>query len=147
MKWYFASRMRHKDSINRVIDFLKSHGHSIAYEWSKSGSLKPYQENADQAAMVAGDIGEALKEVDVFVLIADAAGTDMFIELGMAIGRWQSDNTTKIYVVGDNNNRSLMHFHPAIKRLDTLRDVFALECPKLLDEDNRSFAVLLDSRL
>lgn len=147
MKWYFASRTRHRKFINKIVDFLKSQNHAVVYEWSKLDSLKPYHENSEKSSLVAEEISNALKKVDVFVLISDKAGTDMFIELGIAIGRWLNGNKTKIYVIGKHNNRSLMHFHPAIKRLDKLSDVFSIECPELLTEKSSALFTSLDSRI
>ena len=134
MKWYFASRMRHREKINKISDFLRSHNHEIVYDWFKLGQLKPYAENADEASLVASKISSSLRQADVFVLFADKSGTDMFVELGMVIALWQDNKNLKIYAVGEFNNRSLMHFHPAIKRVDNLSDVFKELVPELLDK-------------
>ncbi len=139
MRWYFASRMRHKDSITLIVDFLKSHNHIIVYEWSKGESLQPYATNSHKSSVVAKEITDSLQDVDVFVLIADASGTDMFIELGVVIGRYAQRAKPKIYAVGEFNDRSLMHFHPAITRVDTLREVFVKECPDILIKEGASF--------
>lgn len=147
MKWYFASRMRHREFIDKIVNFLKSQNHSVVYNWSKLGSLKPYHENSDKSSLVAREISNTLKDVDIFVLIADEAGTDMFIELGIVIGRWLDDNKTKIYVVGKFNDRSLMHFHPAIKRLDKLSDVFSIECPEFLTQEGAELLNSFDSHI
>tara|TARA_Y100000310_G_scaffold341308_3_gene440062 strand:- start:1058 stop:1498 length:441 start_codon:yes stop_codon:yes gene_type:complete len=144
MKWYFASRMRHKESIEKIINFLKSQDQQVVYEWSKLGSLKPYNENSNKSSLVAKEIGDALKNVDIFILVADEAGTDMFIELGIVIGRWLDNNKTKIYAVGKFNDRSLMHFHPAIKQVDKLSDVFSIECPELLTQEGAALLTSFD---
>lgn len=147
MKWYFASRMRHREFIDKIVNFLESYNHSVVYDWSKLGSLKPYTENSNKTSLIAKEISDALKDVDIFVLIADEAGTDMFIELGIVIGRWLDNKKTKIYVVGEFNDRSLMHFHPAIKRLDKLSDVFSMECPELLTQEDATLLTSFDSRI
>lgn len=142
MKWYFASRIRHKDNISRIIKLLQSQNHEVVYDWSKLGSLKPYKDNSHQASLIAEEISVALKNVDIFVLISDEFGTDMFIELGLVIGNWLDNKKIKIYAVGNFNNRSLMHFHPAIKQVDNLSDVFSLECPELLTQEYSQFNFL-----
>ena len=138
--------MRHKKIIERIGDILTSKNHRVVYEWSKSGSLKPYNENGEACSIMADEIGRALRDVDVFVLISDEGGTDMFIELGIVIGRWLDDTAVRIYAVGNNNDRSLMHFHPAIRQRDTLRDVFSSECPELLDREIVSLSAALNER-
>lgn len=134
MNWYFASRTRHQKSIDKIIDFLKTQNQNIVFEWSKLGALSPFKENAKRSSAVAQEICQALKNVDVFVLISDEAGTDMFIELGIAIGKWLDDKQTKIYAVGKFNDRSLMHFHPAVVQVANLTEVFQTEIPEILKQ-------------
>lgn len=141
MKWYFASRTRHRDFISKLVNFLESENHSVVYDWSKE-SPEPYQKNSDKSSEVANDISEKLKDVDIFVLISDEAGTDMFIELGIIIREWMQNKKIKIYIVGKFNDRSLMHYHPAIKRLKKMKDVFSIECPDILN--NKELSNLID---
>ncbi len=138
MRWYFASRTKHRKLIEDIVALLTSQNHSVVYDWSKINLLIPYHDHSEKSSLVADEIGIALKNVDVFVLITDEAGTDMFVELGIMIGRWMNEPTKKIYAVGKFNNRSLMHFHPAIKRVNKLSDVFLLECPELFTGDGTS---------
>ncbi len=134
MKWYFASRTKHLDKIQELSDFLKSQGHEISYEWSKLGSLEPYHENSEKCSIISDEIALALKETDVFVLFSDKGGTDMYIESGIALGCNLFNNYPKIYVVGEFNNRSMMHYLSKINRVDSLEDVFNQECPELVDK-------------
>ena len=134
MKWYLASRMRHSIVMNELSSSLKSQGEEIVYQWSSMGSLKPYSDNAKKSSSIANDISNSIVQADIFVLISDEAGTDMFIELGLAISHWMSDSTVKIYVVGKYNDRSLMHFHPAIKRVKSFNDILEVECSNIVNE-------------
>ncbi|MFP4401833.1 MAG: hypothetical protein ACLFPL_01240 [Candidatus Nanoarchaeia archaeon] len=127
MKWYFASRMRHKEKIQSITKQLKMQGEEIVFDWSELDVQKPYVENASQCLHIAHSIVSALKDVDVFVLISDVGGTDMFIELGVVIGEWMRNNNIRIYVVGEHNSRSLMHFHLGIIQVDDLQEVFEKE--------------------
>jgi hypothetical protein len=51
----------------------------------------------------------------------------MYIELGLAISRSEETGKHRIYIVGEDNKRSLMHLHPKIIPVDKLRDVFSKE--------------------
>lgn len=144
MKWYFASRTKHKEFIRDIISFLKSRNHSVVYDWPGLDSFSSFKEDSNKSSLIAKEIGDALKDVDIFVLIADESGTDMFIELGIALGRWLDDSKIKIYSVGKFNERSLMHFHPAIKRFTNLNDVFLRECPEILDDDLKKLLASFD---
>lgn len=139
MKWYFATRMKHREIIDKLEDILKQNDHEIVYEWTKQESIKPYSKNPKKCSAIAKNIADSLKEVDIFVLIADKGGTDMFIELGITIGYWIKNKNLKIYAVGKYKDRSLMHHHPAINRVDTLKEVFQKESPNLLNKELTSF--------
>lgn len=144
MNWYLASRTRHQKTITDIVNLLKSKNHHVVYEWSKLDLLQPYNENSEKSSLVANEISTALSDVEVFVLISDEAGTDMFVELGIVIRQWMENNKIKIYIVGKFNDRSLMHFHPAIKRVNKLSDVFSIEYPELLNQNTDTIFDLLD---
>jgi len=129
MKWYFASRTRHQESISKINKVLLNNGHSVVFDWTELGVLKPFEENVHSCKTIAEDISRSIPHADIFVLISDAAGTDMFVELGIAIAQWTEYKKTKIYVVGKHNKRSLMHFHPSIIHADSLKEVLNKECP------------------
>ena len=51
----------------------------------------------------------------------------MFIELGIVIANSMKNNKPRIYVIGEHNKRSLLHFHPFIIHLDNIEQVFRRE--------------------
>lgn len=119
MKFYFASRFRHKAKILEISKLLESKKHKVVSSWINNPSLKPYEENEKQCRLMAKKIESEIKKSDIFVLISDRAGTDMFVELGIAISLKK-----KIYVVGKYGKRSLMHFYPEIKHIFSIKDLF-----------------------
>lgn len=133
MKWYIASRLRHKNNIEKILSILKTAGHKIVFDWTKVELFKPYLNNSEKCSQVAQQISESLTNVEVFVLLTDESGTDMFIELGIVLNQWQKNSNIKIYVVGKYNTSSLMHFHPAIKRVDSFEEVLKEECGEVYD--------------
>lgn len=128
MKWYIASRLRHRNNVEKIISILKNEGHEFVFDWTQVKISKPYENQVEHSSLVAQQISQSLQDIEIFVLISDESGTDMFIELGIAINLWQNDNSIKIYAVGKHNTSSLMHFHPAIKRVDSLEEVLKEEC-------------------
>ncbi len=131
MKWYFASRTRHRELIDSVSKALEGKGHEVTFKWPSIGSLAPYDKNAKKCSEVAKNISSAIPNADVFVLISDQEGTDMFVELGIALACWEKNKKYKIYVVGEHNKRSLMHLHPGIIHTNSLNEVFSKECPEI----------------
>lgn len=118
MKFYFASRYRHKEKLLKISKFLEAKKHKVVSSWLYIQSLKPYEENQKQSRKMAAKIEKEIKNCDVFILISDKAGTDMFVESGIAIALKK-----KIFVVGKWNKRSLMHFHPRIIHVDSLESL------------------------
>lgn len=128
MKWYFASRTKNRELIRSVIKLLKDYDHEISYDWTVLEKLEPYSENAEKNKEIADKIPSAIRDADVFVLISDPSGTDMFVELGIAIYSWIKNRKPRIYIVGEYGKRSLMHFHPSIMHKDSLISVLKKEC-------------------
>ena len=138
MRWYFSSRTRHEKQINYLINFLSKHKHEISFDWTSLGPLKLYEENKGPCLRASEEVSESIKDSDIFVMISDKEGTDMLIELGLAIGNNMEKHLPRVYVVGDYNQRSLMHHHPSIKHVKSIEDVFQRECPNLLLDKNFS---------
>lgn len=115
MKFYFASRFRNKEKLLSTAKILMQNKHKIVSSWLYTGSLKPYEENREHSRKMAAKIVKEIKSCDAFVLLSDRAGTDMFIEFGLAVAFGK-----KIFIIGKWNKRSLMHFHPQIKHIDSL---------------------------
>lgn len=118
MKFYFASRYRNKEKLLKFTQSLSAKKHKVVSSWLQIGSLKPYENNREHSQKMAAKIVREIKSCDVFVLLSDRAGTDMFIEFGLAVAF-----NKKIYVVGKWNKRSLMHFYPSIIQLDKIEEV------------------------
>ena len=118
MKFYFASRIKNKEKILKISEVLKKNKHSVVSSWLQTPSLKPYEKNKKSCKLMAKKIEHEIKKSDVFVLISDRAGTDMFVELGIAISL-----NKKIYIIGKWNKRSLMHFHPLINHISSVKEL------------------------
>ena len=134
MKWYIASRTRHKEKVKEWVNLLRSKGDDVVFDWTKADLLIPYDQNPKESSQIAKELSITIPNADIFVLISDAAGTDMFVELGIAIVNAQQMGKPKIYIVGEYNKRSLMHFHPAIIHTDTIEEVFSIECPEIINK-------------
>ena len=126
MKWYWASRTKHKEKIDAVIQLLESHDQQITYNWAGKPVFSP-QEYQEHAPAIADEINQAIHNTDIFVLISDEHGTDMFVELGMMLQASLDNPESRIYILGDYNTRSLMHHHPRIRHVGSVQDIFLAE--------------------
>jgi hypothetical protein len=127
MKWYFASRMKHKSKITDISKFLKDRGETVISEWIYKDSLKPYKENISKIQPFSEEVVSSLLDTDIFVLISDPEGTDMFIELGICLAKKILSKNIKIYIVGEYSKRSLMQLHPSIIHARNIEEVFNIE--------------------
>jgi len=73
------------------------------------------------------EVVDSLLDADIFVLISDPEGTDMFIELGVCLAKSTTSKNIKIYIVGEHSKRSLMHLHPSIIHMDNMTEIFDRE--------------------
>ena len=141
MKWYFACRTRHTEKLVAVTHLLESNGETVRSDWVFVGNLAPFEENLEKVQEVMSHNTEAILDTDVFVLISDPEGTDMYTELGVALGkRAAAKDSPRIYIVGEHSKRSPMQLHPAIVRVETLAEVFKME--KLVLKESEIFSLL-----
>lgn len=128
MKWYFAGRVRHKENLIEIFKYLETKGEIIVSDWVYEGSHKPYHENLEEVQDLASRVVSSLLETDIFVLISDPEGTDMFVELGVCLAQEKiTPGSVHIYIIGKYSKRSLMQLHPSIQHLKNIQELFAKE--------------------
>lgn len=119
MEFYVASRFALKKQVKEIYKKLKEKGHKIIYDWTKDSLTRPYKKNSKEAMKIAEKSIYASQSCEVFVLISDKGGTDMYGELGSAI----TSKKPKIYVIGEHLDKSKFFFHPNVKRMKNIEDV------------------------
>ncbi len=136
MKWYFASRTRHKEKIGLLKKILEENNNSVTFDWTSTDDFNSSNNDYKRYKEISEKISKDVSNADIFVLISDPAGTDMFVELGIAINNYMNKNLQKkIYVVGKYNKRSLMHFHPSITHVNSIKEIFYREIPEILNDE------------
>ncbi len=119
MKFYVASRFNLKEEVKKIYKILKEKGHEIIYDWTEENLKRPYERNSRIAKQIAKKSMDASQSCEVFVLISDKSGTDMYGELGSAI----TSKKSKIYIIGNYLDRSKLFFYPNVKRMKNIEDV------------------------
>jgi hypothetical protein len=127
MKWYFAARTSQRATVKAVCAILKRYDQKITFDWTVIGSLAPFESNAEKCGKMADKIYLSISKSDVFVLISDSGGTDMLVELGIAISGHEARGKPRIYIVGKHNKRSIMHLYHGIRHAASLEDVILSE--------------------
>ncbi len=128
MKWYFASRTKHKELIIGYSEKLTAVGEEVVSDWVYVENLLPYTSNVERAEKLSQEVVSSILVCDIFVLISDEGGTDMFVELGTALAKVTCKaSSIRIYIIGEQGKRSLMQLHPAVIHIATIEDCLELE--------------------
>lgn len=127
MKWYFASRVKHQQKILEVSRFLETIGETVVSDWIYKGSLKPYIDHLSEVRDFSEEVLRSILATDIFVLVSDPDGTDMFVELGICLANKTLTSKVRIYIVGEHSKRSIMQLHPSITHVKDLKEVFDIE--------------------
>jgi len=123
MKAYIAARFNQKDQTLDIARKLKDRGYDFISDWTSHKSIKPYEQNSEMAQQYAIEDVDGTRNTDLFILISDEAGTGMYVELGAAIASNLMSGKPKIYVIGNQLDRSMFYFHPTVNRRNTIEDV------------------------
>src|SRR3989344_7711923 len=123
MKFYIASRYNKKGQVEEIQEILKQKGHEISFDWTRIETFRPYNQNKDKVKEISNKNIEGVKNSDVFILITDAGGTDMYVELGIALYNLLEKGKPKIYVLGDYLDKSSFYFHPLVKVINNINEI------------------------
>ncbi len=124
MKFYIASRTKHRKLIEEIRKQVVRKGYEFISTWVDEGEIIPYENNVSASSERAEQCVRDSSGCDVFVLISDDSGSGMYTELGVALLSNINSGKPKIYVIGDHINRSAFFFHPSVKRVSSMEEVF-----------------------
>ena len=124
MKWYVASRTRHQEKIRQIAQFLLDKNEEVVSQWIYTDTTTMQKQEAMAMSHFAQGIHDAIAQTDIFVLISDPEGADMFVELGIALAIREHASEMRVFVVGEHGKRSVMHHHPSITHVKSIKDVF-----------------------
>ena len=126
MKFYVASAIKNKDSVQGIFDHLKANGHEVTADWTLTDDIPESVRDQKQEYVrsIAKRDFEGIRECDVFVLLSDPReGRSMYVELGIAIAMLEAKGKPKVFIVGPENNESVFYFHPLVRRVESWDDV------------------------
>jgi hypothetical protein len=124
MKFYIAARTKHRKLVEEIHNQIVSKRHDFMSTWVDEGEIIPYEKNISASSKRAEQCVKDSSDCDVFVLISDESGCGMYTEFGYALLSNVKSGKPKIYVVGDYLNRSVFFFHPSVKRVSRIEEVF-----------------------
>ena len=127
MKFYIAARTALREEVIEIYEKIKERGHEISYDWmevwEKLGLRRPYEKQSKIAKLHVEKVIAAIKTSDVFIMISDKEGTDMYGELASAISFNFMNQKPKIFILGEYSSNSIFPFHPSINRRKTIEGV------------------------
>lgn len=124
---YLAGRFDERERIRAAQQELLRHGHSLTADWTTHLPIARYGDDMQLAAEYADEDLSGVMAAEVFILLTSAlsGGTGIHAELGTAIAHHQLTGKPDIFVVGPHFSKSMMYFHPAVKRRDSLDTVLS----------------------
>lgn len=121
MKFYIAGRTSQIKTIQKMVATLTDLGHEITYDWTRTEDpdlKRPYNEHLEKVSFFAEKDINGAKNAEIFIIIGDASGTGMYVELGVALA-----SGAKVYAIGEYNDVTIFHFHPQVTRYNTFEEV------------------------
>ncbi len=126
MKFYVASSIKNKDTVQDAFEDLNAKGHEVTTDWTLTDDLLEEERSCkrDYSQSIAKRDFEGIRECDIFVLLSKPSeGRSMYVELGLALAMHETTGKPSVFVVGPDNNESVFYFHPAVQCVDTLDNV------------------------
>ncbi len=124
MRFYVAAKWLLKDEVREIYRKIQEKGHEITEDWTKHPFIKPYDVNQELSEELSVKDMDGVRNSDVFVLLTDKDGVNMYVEFGMAIiSHLHKKKPKRIYVIGNNLGRSMFFFHPSVRRRKTIEEV------------------------
>ncbi|MFA5953423.1 MAG: hypothetical protein WC812_02420 [Candidatus Pacearchaeota archaeon] len=123
MKFYISSRTSKLDEVKRMYKKLKNHGHEVIFDWTKKSSLKPYSKNEILIQKYSYKVIKSIINSDVYVLLGDSGGTDMYGELASAITSKEIFGKPLIYLIGEKGENSIFPFHKFVKHKSSIEEI------------------------
>jgi hypothetical protein len=131
---YIASKVGTMEGpVRELKQTLESLGFSITYDWTAHPIRKPFEECVREAAAAAEAMRDAVFKADIVIVLLADNGLGLHIETGIAIasavmmaGATKGKQQNRIYVVGEDNNRSIFYFLDSVTRLPNV--------PSLIEE-------------
>jgi hypothetical protein len=128
MKFFISGQIKDIPAVRETMQHVVDAGHTITHDWTSSdimlGGDNKFNDLAETGRRAQADI-QGVLDCDVYVLCSDneTPGKGMYVELGAALGRAQSGDRIKLYVIGKLNHSSIFYLHPAVRQVESIQDV------------------------
>lgn len=126
MKFFVSGSIRHKEEIRSLYAQVEAAGHEITHDWTRSDPIGVKSENTQESGRRAKMDIDGVLAADVYVL--DSSNTHvgklMYGELVAAIVGHEHFNQPKhVFIIGPFNHDSIVYYHEAVTRVDSMDDV------------------------
>ena len=114
MNIFVSGKVGEEQSIRTVMDFLRSHGHHVTFDWTAIPHLKPYEENPVLSAKAAELEIKGVQSADVVIVLAHERGVGLFVELGAALALGKP-----VIVKSQHPAPTMFLFHPLVRMVSS----------------------------
>ena len=124
---YIASKLNLMErEVNSLKTVLEERGYEFIYDWTANPVPKPFEQHQKQAHAAAEAMAEAVRCCDILILLCAPNGLGMYIEAGGAMVTGiilkfiLKQDHKRIFVVGEENDRSVFYYHDSVTRLPSV---------------------------
>lgn len=124
MRFYIASRTAKIKEVKEIYNQIREKGYEISYDWTKIPNIgRPFDQIPEITKGHVKKIIKGIRDSDVFIMISDKEGTDMYGELASAISFNSMNKKPKVFVLGSNLSPSVFPFHPSVKIKRSIEEI------------------------
>jgi hypothetical protein len=118
IKFYVASSITNKDSVQQGFTILQAAGHEVETDWTVTDDVPESERSQRREYMttLARRDFAGIRDCDIFVMLAEpAAGRSMYVELGVALAQYNMLRRPHVLLLGPNAGQSIFYYHPAVR--------------------------------
>lgn len=123
MRVYVSSRFDNTEQVREVNKMVLAKGWELAFDWTQFQKIDVIKNISISRSRSSTEIISIL-DSHAFILINCDDGCGMYVELGAAITSCLKTGHPLIYVTGDHLDRSIFFYHPAVKVMENIEDIF-----------------------
>jgi len=123
MRLYVASRFVNIEKVKEIHGMAISKGWELAFDWTRFPKIDVAKKIATSSARSSTEIISIMNS-HVFILVNCEGGCGMYVEMGAAIASCLKTGRPLVYVTGDQLDRSIFFYHPSVKVMPNVEDIF-----------------------
>ena len=122
MKAFVSGQLKEKKAVREAYAQLAKMGIGVTHDWTNTDDLGSYSKHSKEASSRAVRDIQGVCEAEFYILLTDnkICGKGMYVELGVALARYELTGSPMVFVVGPMNHASIFYYHPVIRHFPSI---------------------------